>query len=420
MAHFPRLIELTTEQDRRSIRYRKLSPLNWFLKQNLPPFIVEHRATLKILVLNVSQSQALTDATMACSQLESLTTRHPCMGNNQDLEDWMNWYESLAVRLKSLSFIDMSMVSNNIDSIMDDAMDGLLSKTRESTLQRLQLQSEGISLTSLRVLMLLIMKSPELRHLSLAILHDKGAITRLAEAVEKTQRGLFCQKLESLSIQHGHFNLTEFKRVMDSLPALKNLSLFGCGASSSPIAPFLTTLNLRRLRVEGCPWASPTTIQDLLCSMPSLEVLAVNCVSDLAIQKDPRPWVCTELKELSTAIEISLGLDGITLILDRLATLRRLETLNVQRAYSFTTVDEINEYQDNDVNTRVHELPLMLEWGLDRLETLTQLRVLGVDNGLTKWGKDEAHWALENWTHLISLNVAADDEARSLLLHRIP
>jgi len=207
---------------------------------------------------------------------------------------------------------------------------------------------------------------------------------------------------------------------MESLPASKDLDL---KRSSAPgtiarlIPDYLTTLRLRKLRIDECLWASPVVVQNILCSMPSLEVLIADCVLDIAIQEDPRPWVCTGLRELTTEFVFRCGSEGDTLILERLATMDRLESLTVQQG-NWSRLRSWTEYSDWRY-TDIESMPLSLERGLDQLRALRELRSLRVKDRVTRWGKDEAQWALENWVHLIRLDIAVDQEAGVLLQHRL-
>lgn len=163
---------------------------------------MEHRASLKKLVLHVLQSQEYTDAVTACSRLESLTTSIPYM---EQEDDWIQWYESLAPRLRSLTLDSWgSRVVHDpfgpfftIDDAMDGAMDELLSKSPVTALHSLELEAGYDSASSLKGQLLLMMKSPELKRLSWSC---QKPIARLAAVLEKTERsphGLFCQELES-------------------------------------------------------------------------------------------------------------------------------------------------------------------------------------------------------------------------------
>ena len=389
-----------------------LDHINSFFEENLAPFIVEHRATLKKLVLPINQSKALTGAMISCSNLESLMTRAPFLGEGKELDGWKYWYESQGSRLQKLNLIDATSSLVDIDLIMDEAMDALLSETSASSLRNLELMARGATLASQQGQMLLVMKSPGLKRLSWSILNSKGAITRLAEAFEKSSHGLFCQQLESLSFpNHGDVVLADFKRVVDSLPALTDLELAGYDKISRDIPSYLTTLSrLRRLNIDGCGWAPPSVVQDILCSMPNLEVFVADTLSDKAIEKDPRTWVCTCLKELSVSLLVFSGPISVKAtaegrMLDRLCQLERLERLKFLHVTSHG-------------GREAGPFRFEMESRLDKLKTLRGLRSFEAPVGQW-WTEAEARWVLKNWTQLRELDIHMDSKAKELLSHRL-
>ena len=387
------------------------------IEENLATFIAEHQASLQKLVLHLGQSRALTDAMAACSRLESLTTPLPYLR-------WMDWYKNQGSRLQSLTLIGQTPGAHGDDWSsdfggrfeMDNNMNTLLAMAPVSSLWNLVIEAGSTTHSSLQEQMLLVIKSPELRRLAWS---GFWTINHLAEAFQKSHHRLFCQKLESLSIHgHGEINLIYFRRVVESLPLLTDLDLSrssGPGIISCLICPYLATLRLRRLKIDKCVWVTATAIQNVLCSMAGLQVLIVDCITDTAIGEDPRPWICTGLRELSVGIAVCSGLEGYGLILERLATLERLESLTVLSGRSHVlswAAAHANEVE-------VENMQLLLERGLDLLKSLKQLRTLKVDHAVTTWGVNEAQWALQNWVHLIGLDIAVNQEAGILLQHRL-
>lgn len=73
-------------------------------------------------------------------------------------------------------------------------------------------------------------------------------------------------------------------------------------------------------------------IQDILCSMPNLEIFRSDCCfRDLDMDKkengeDSRPWVCYKLRELKVAFSI-VNPSHQKMVLDRISKLVRLEKL---------------------------------------------------------------------------------------------
>ncbi|GJJ74748.1 hypothetical protein EMPS_07106 [Entomortierella parvispora] len=396
--HYPNLSELTVT----TTRVYTIDNFHQFIDECLSPFIEQHQAGLKKLVLRVDEIKSLSDAMTSCSHLESLTARHSYF-EYQEPDNWMDWYAAQGCRLKSLAIAGMRFVSPPFSFVMTETMTALLAKASDSTLQNLDLATGYPNDKAL----FLVMKSPDLRRLCWP---GSGTIARLAKALEDNPSRSFCQKLESLSIPgQEDMDPADFQRVMKSLPSLTELNLEG---GSGPITPSLMTLRLRKLRIDAFKEDPSTMIQDILCSVPTLEVLTVECMSESTILEDPRPWICTGLRELTTGIIVYSGIEGHGLIMDRLATLEKLERLTVLPApYIFKKPSSINGAQ-------ARNMQLTLEMGLDRLSTLKQLRALKVADPTTEWGGDEAKWALKNWDRLIDLDVLADSAAVVLLYHR--
>lgn len=383
-----------------------------FLEEKLAPFVMEHRATLKKLVLRVTQSEALTEAMVSCERLECLVSRVPYLGQGQELDGWMNWYESQGSRLKSLTLLGPRITQSRTGIVTEQTMQTLLSSASVSSLQSLDMRVGGPAPAKFGFLMLLVMKSPKLKKLSWPAL-DNGAITRIAKAFEKNRsRGLFCQQLESLSIWNcGAFVLADFKRVMESLPALMDLKLAG-HQDIPPEAPsYLTTISrLRKLSIARGAWASPSVTQDILCSMPNLEVFVADALSDIAIREDPRPWVCTDLRELTVSFYIRSGppfsVDATieTMMLDRLSQLEKLERLQFPSCTVITSPD----------GWGTDPFRIRMEFGLDRLKTLKRLQSFEAPVGQW-WTETEARWVLKNWTQLKELDIHMDPKAKELL-----
>jgi len=287
-------------------------------------------------------------------------------------------------------------------------METLWSRASVSSLQSVELQAAYPT----RKALVLVMKSPELRRLCWL---GCGTITQLAKVFEKSPQGLFCQKLESLSVQnHERLVLADFKQVMESLPALMDLKMAGFGIISGDIRSYLTTLiRLRKLSIDGCRWATPDVVQNILCSMPYLEVFVADSLSNNAIEEDARPWVCTGLKKLTVSFTILSGplLSKATVeakMMDRLSQLQGLERLKLPKGVVFTPPNGLG----ND------QLRFQMESGLDRLKTLKRLQIFEAPVGQW-WEEDEARWALENWTQLRELDVDMDTKAKELLGHRL-
>ncbi|GJJ74670.1 hypothetical protein EMPS_07028 [Entomortierella parvispora] len=406
--HCPRLSELTIEMVGDPY-YR--DERDQLLEENLASVVVDHRATLKKLVVHVPPKKELMDAMAACSQLESLTTH--CSYLEEEHYHWKEWYAMLKSPMHSLTLIGWKLCYGDStlhtwDSVISSlAMDLRQTKARGMSLQNLELRARSPSTSYINAQLVLVIKNPDLKRLTWS---GGRTIARLAEAFEIFERrhyGLFCQQLESLTLQdHGRVDVIAFKRVIESLPALVDLDIRGyLGSVTTSI---LTGLRLRTLRIDQCPWATSTVVQDLLCSMPSLQVFSASVISDAAIHEDPRPWVCTGLKELKVMFRLVSDAKDEALILHRVCQLEGLEKLSLREEV------EASKTLDRDCG----HLQLRLENGLDRLKTLKRLRVFQAPESAS-WEESEALWVLENWKQLREIDIKMDIKAKQLLGHRL-
>lgn len=279
----------------------------------------------------------------------------------------------------------------------------LFDKASVSSLQYIELLAYGIPI---EFQTMLVMKSPQLRRLIWPASESQKVLARFAEALDIYHpHGFIFHQLESFSIPtHGYFVLSDFKRVMESLPALTDLEMGGHDPISGHVFSYLMTLShLRRLSVAGCHWITPNMILDILCSMSNLEVLEAGTLSDRAILDDPRPWICTGLRVLKIS-NLSMSkpmFSDEAVILDRLCQLVNLEELRL-----FNRSIEVNHPGCSKTN-EVYP-------SLDKLKTLTRLRCFKVPV-IQLWTETEIQWATEHWPRLEVLDVKMEYKAKELL-----
>ncbi|KAG0036089.1 hypothetical protein BGZ83_003895, partial [Gryganskiella cystojenkinii] len=166
-------------------------------------------------------------------------------------------------------------------------------------------------------------------------------------------------------------------------------------------------MRLKVLKLKECSVLDGRSIQDMLCSLPKLEVFAAESIKDIDILADDRAWVCSGLKDL----KVSFLLKGDTppsssspndsplsqsqnMILARLSQLTRLEKLDLNgHCWSYYWTPEM-------------ALELTVEKGLDQLRTLRSLKCITapeVERDTAWWGSAEVDWMMMgHWPELTS------------------
>ncbi|GJJ72298.1 hypothetical protein EMPS_04655 [Entomortierella parvispora] len=144
---------------------------------------------------------------------------------------------------------------------------------------------------------------------------------------------------------------------------------------------------IRLVDIYACNLSSRTLI-DLLCSLPNLEVLRGDCITDRDLREDPRPWACRgtlRRLELDFKITTQRRVLSQSLIASRLAEFEQLEDLIVAHS------------------------PLRLDLSkskgvLERLKPLKNLKTLSLHSRNASfncdWGQAELAWVRENWPNL--------------------
>ncbi|KAK3805594.1 MAG: hypothetical protein J3Q66DRAFT_445902 [Benniella sp.] len=162
---------------------------------------------------------------------------------------------------------------------------------------------------------------------------------------------------------------------------------FGPQASKALGFHFTTLVELRlnyRMSVAS------STIRDVLCSCPNLEILRTRIIyaRDIA---EGGPWVCQQLRELGVCFRVGETEQGLhSLVFERLSTLTRLETLDMKESA------RVNHSSDGVLDFR-------LDYGLERLASLHELRVLRFHTKvehMQQIGTKEVEWMTNNWKKL--------------------
>ncbi|KAF9363057.1 hypothetical protein BGX34_005004 [Mortierella sp. NVP85] len=148
---------------------------------------------------------------------------------------------------------------------------------------------------------------------------------------------------------------------------------------------------LVKVDLAECYSGSSSSILDMLCCCPRLEVLLARNVSAREIAARG-PWVCQQLQELRICFQVGESdLDLCPLVFKRLSTLTRLERLDLW----FPNY----RYSDHGV------LKFRLDCGMEHLASLRQLSTLrffmdSFHEYIPQFGMDEVAWIVDNWKKL--------------------
>ncbi|KAF9355238.1 hypothetical protein BGX34_010569, partial [Mortierella sp. NVP85] len=162
---------------------------------------------------------------------------------------------------------------------------------------------------------------------------------------------------------------------------------FGPQASKALGFHFTTLVELRlnyRLSVAS------STIRDVLCSCPKLEILRARIIyaRDIA---EGGPWVCQRLRELGVCFRVGETEQGLhSLVFERLSTLTRLETLDMKESA------RANHGSDGVLDFR-------LDYGLEQLASLHELKVLRFHTKvehMQQIGMEDVEWMIDSWKKL--------------------
>ncbi|KAG0041182.1 hypothetical protein BGZ83_002201 [Gryganskiella cystojenkinii] len=425
-----------------------------FLNEELLRSLIQrHKSTLKAVKLHTFISEEVLDALEECPHLDhlELISRAPV-----NVELWMSRYDTLWSHLRLLNWMGSppapssipvgtdQQEQENTDPSTESSLslgsleDMCMSERKPTRIQDLQLSADWYGETLVSAQTVLIESSPQLERLRWVI-HgqehlDRRQMTRLAQICRlrnhSQQQELFRQ-LESLALPLMMvFSDQDFQVVLESLPMLSDLDMnwsgFDIGAWRCLQSVPRLMHQLRHLDLHSCRQVTGAVTQEILCSISSLEQFHASHVSDTDIIKDDRPWVCLEMRHLRLAFvhtEPDLRIDSEDMILKRLSTLTKLESLSLE-------ADDLLASRPADFEVSIprdawkdHSLKWTLARGLDQLCTLRQLRSFkGPYPYFPKWtGQGEARWVLDHWRSMnVLLHVSLDIEAQQLLKNFAP
>ncbi|KAG0052136.1 hypothetical protein BGZ83_002962 [Gryganskiella cystojenkinii] len=396
-------------------------------------FIQRHQKSLTYLSTNQATTTELLDTIAACPKLQEL---HLSKLKLASVEEWLSVYERIWSRLRALTIQGAWLASSPSSSDSNsngDHQDNFAEVVK--TLSRTESTAATAKIRDLTILgsdrdkpvalaghLWLIKQCPDLAHLHwttpnhdlesgpmhLLMQEVRAGSVAAASTAAGARRGSgqpqrwWWHTLESLSLRQ-RFLHQDFAVLVKAMTRFIKLDL----ASSNfdldcwrilQASPHMRTLKV--LNFESCLDLAGSAVQEMLCTMPQLEVFKAHALSDMDIRSDARPWVCSQSLRslgLSFKLDSSPSISRPT-ILSRLASLENLEHL------------QLNNHAHPDP-----VLQLSLIEGLDQLGTLVRLKTF--EQPVTvHWGSAEAEWVEENWPMLRSLKrVKLSREARALL-----
>ncbi|GJJ71423.1 hypothetical protein EMPS_03773 [Entomortierella parvispora] len=161
---------------------------------------------------------------------------------------------------------------------------------------------------------------------------------------------------------------------------------------------------LEALSLCGCMNVSGAMVQRFLCECPNLKDIRARVLPDLDVQKDPRPWVCKDLRIFQVGLTEAVTEQRSSepsLFIDRLSVLDRLEILGlVDTGLVVPSVNGV--FMEHAAETQeLMFLKVDLRKGLDRLWRLKRLRIFMMDFSDTDvFSALEAQWMARHWTRL--------------------
>ncbi|KAG0053108.1 hypothetical protein BGZ83_001653 [Gryganskiella cystojenkinii] len=275
------------------------------------------------------------------------------------------------------------------------------------------------SIFSSEVHLWILRQCPDLRRLTWQVHYQFDTpMQRLAEVMESGQA---CRRLEELSLSKIHgFRNQQLGRILDLIEPGR---LFKIDLSSTRfnrrsweifrnVHESAHCLSIRELSLDGCRQLLGKAVQEMLCSMPQLEIFRAESLRDTDIHEDPLPWVCLGLKELQLGFKIESTpptRSNFFPFLPRWISVQeqrhRHEQEQQRRSLIFwsqlkrlTKLEILTRFVPQDEQSGSLVRLSLKEGGLAELKSLRQLRV--VDENVTRSGEEEVEWMLENWPRL--------------------
>ncbi|KAG0045062.1 hypothetical protein BGZ83_009677 [Gryganskiella cystojenkinii] len=351
--------------------------------------IRRHQESLTFLSINEETSRRLLDTITRCSKLQRLILRSLKL---TEPDQWISLYDDLWSRLRVLhlhgNWFSPKTTLQLSPTIPSEETTASTYLSRPAAIEELHITGQSVSETALEAHIWVIKQCPRLTRLrwtSTWYTYEREPMLWLADAIRS---GSTWPRLESLDLSDQKYQVVDFATVVEALPRLKELRLSGTNfgqGSWATLQQHSRLLNgLRVLSVEGEHLRGPTA-QEILCSMPNLEIFKGSVLSDFDILCDDRPWVCQRLRELTISIELE-SRSSQPMILARIAALSRLEV-----------VELFNRTRDSK-----KVLHLTVKDGLNQLKTLSRLRAFRgpLDKFMFEWSPEDIRWVVENWPRL--------------------
>lgn len=198
--------------------------------------------------------------------------------------------------------------------------------------------------------------------------------------------------LEDLALDKVTHSDEDFSAIILHVPHLKHLRL-----NSTTFGPMCFERlrvrhfdTLRTLRMEVCSRFSSRMALNVLLHCPHLEDFKARHVSADDLLATPQPWACRGLRRLEVSFDGYI--DGLEfsnwLVFEQLSKLTLLEEIDLRS-------------KDNWGHIRTDLLTGMLQWkldfGLEQLSALRQLRSLRFDKKAQDMNKRDVEWMLDHW-----------------------
>jgi len=194
------------------------------------------------------------------------------------------------------------------------------------------------------------------------------------------------------------------KKLSMTMTSFGNLSARTLLEATGPRGERMHCERLKVVFVCGCVYLSGSMVQRFLCECPNLKDFRARLLSDLDVQRDPRPWVCKNLHTflVGFAEAVTEGPAVIpSVFIERLSALDRLEVLGIMDT-GLDVPSATGVFMEHGVE--VHELRFLkidLQKGLDRLWRLKRLNTFRMDFSDTEvFSVQEARWMAKHWPRL--------------------
>ncbi|KAF9282071.1 hypothetical protein BGZ88_011214 [Linnemannia elongata] len=237
---------------------------------------------------------------------------------------------------------------------------------------------------------------------------DSGPMHLMAEEIRRN--GVKWVHIKHLELSGSNMYSRDLGSLIRTMPQLTTLNLSETdinldGWRVLRACPQLL-LRLRELDLENCHCLPGSAVQDMLCTMPNLEVFKAVSLSYTDAEQDDRPWLCHALKELSLAFDLG-------------SPLRRSPSLEPKLLLRLSKLDRLKKCRIPYLGA--HGPNFTLQSGLDLLCSLKDLTSFEGSGPWREafWGAAEVDWVIENWPNLRSLSgvIIPNNERKRLDQH---